>query len=222
MIKNYLYLLDVRPLYKKDKIDLCLKTVDLERRQKVDCLKSIEAKALSLGAGLLLKKATQIHFQEKYLPEVVVNDCGKPMFSGTDNFFFNLSHSGYLAACGVGPKPLGVDVQKIGQARISLAERFFHHKESAFLKRLPENQRENGFSQIWAAKESYIKYQGSGLGFPLNAFFIEFMVKSDGWEAVNCSQPGVYFKNYPVPADYAVWFCSEVDNFEEAAIWLEV
>ncbi|WKY44837.1 4'-phosphopantetheinyl transferase superfamily protein [Eubacteriaceae bacterium ES2] len=222
MTRNILYLLDVRPLFKKDKFDSCFKELDLERRQKVNRLKSIEAKALSLGAGLLLKKATQIHFQAEGWPEMILSDCGKPMFAGADNFFFNLSHSGHLAACGVGPKPLGVDVQKISQARISLAEKFFHQEESAFLKSLPENQRDNGFSQIWAAKESYIKYQGSGLGFPLNAFFIEFMVKSDRWEAVNCSQPGVYFKNYPLLDDYAVWFCSEYNSFEETAVWLEV
>jgi 4'-phosphopantetheinyl transferase len=222
MTKNFLYLLDVRLLYKKDKFDWCLKEVCPERQQKVNRLKSMEVKALALGAGLLLKRAAQIHYQQKDLPEIIVNDCGKPMFAGTDNFFFNLSHSGHLAVCGVGPKPLGVDVQKMGQARISLAERFFHQKESDFLKSLPKNQWEEAFSQIWAAKESYIKYQGSGLGFPLNAFFIEFMVKSKNWQVVNCSQAGVYFKNYPVLDDYAVWFCSEHDSFEEAAIWLEV
>lgn len=220
-MKNKVTLLDVRPLYKKDKFEHYLMAMDDFRRQKIDRLRSPAAKALSLGAGILLEEAAQKHYQNKARPQLVVGDCGKLKFLDEENFFFNLSHSGTLAVCGTGPRPLGLDVQVVGKAKDELARRFFHQKEVAFLQSLPENKKDLAFAQIWAAKESYIKYQGSGLGFPLNAFYIEFMIESEEWRVKNCSQPGVNFKNYPLADDYALWFCAEHDQFSEA-VWLEI
>ncbi|WKY47996.1 4'-phosphopantetheinyl transferase superfamily protein [Eubacteriaceae bacterium ES3] len=222
MIKNQLFLMDVRPLYDEDKFKQTLDEMDSLRVQKVNRLKTVEVKALSLGAGLLLKRAEQKYFKHGQAPELVINNCGKPSYKGVTDFYFNLSHSDYLAVCGIGPRPVGVDVQKIGAAKLSLAKRFFHQKEYDFLKQLPEKVQAAGFSQIWSAKESFIKYQGSGLGFPLNAFFLEFTFTSGVWRVENCSEPGVYFRNYSLSQEYAVWFCGASAAFEENSVWVEI
>lgn len=98
---------------------------------------------------------------------------GKPYIVGREDFHFNLSHSGSWVVIAYGGSPVGVDVQQI---RVSaeaenLARRFFTPEEQAFIFDA-DGDWENRFFQIWTAKESYLKYLGTGLRKPLNSFSV--------------------------------------------------
>jgi 4'-phosphopantetheinyl transferase len=101
---------------------------------------------------------------------------GKPAISSGGSrhpLCFNLSHSHGLAVIGIArERELGIDVEMIRPdfASEEIAERYFSAKEIADLKRLPTEQRTDGFFLCWTRKEAYIKAKGDGLHIPLDSF----------------------------------------------------
>lgn len=91
---------------------------------------------------------------------------GKPYLPDMPDFHFNLTHSGDYVAIAYGSSPVGIDIEKIRPdgIRPGIAQRFFTPSEQAFAV-TPEK-----FFQIWSMKESYLKYLGTGLAYPLQSF----------------------------------------------------
>lgn len=94
---------------------------------------------------------------------------GKPYFPHLD-LGVSVSHSEDLAVCAVSSVPVGVDIQHhrglpneteadTKQRLIKLARRFFHTDEGSFVEEDPLNR----FFSMWTAKESYVKYTGTGI-----------------------------------------------------------
>lgn len=85
---------------------------------------------------------------------------GKPVFSRHPALQFSLSHSGDLWACAFSDAPVGLDIQKIVEKPVErLSRRWFHPAETAYLEA-------HGFSrffEVWCAKESVVKYLGTGI-----------------------------------------------------------
>ena len=102
--------------------------------------------------------------------DLVLKDPGtykKPFFLSPENVRFSISHSGNLWMCAFGTEELGLDLQ--GSQKCSpkrLAERFFHPQEAQWLERNGYGE----FLQVWAAKESYLKYTGEGLSRGMDFF----------------------------------------------------
>lgn len=97
------------------------------------------------------------------LPCLYRNGYGKPFFvEGTADpsyGYFNLSHSKGLVAVALGAYPMGVDLQIDTTAKKSLVSRVCSWEEAQWLEANPD-----GFSQLWAQKEAYIKCKGTGIG----------------------------------------------------------
>ena len=119
---------------------------------------------------------------------------GKPFFAGHPEVCFSISHSGSLWCCAFSAAPVGLDIQALGFGRKDsapqeerlrirtgrIADCFFHPWERAWL-------REGGdFFSVWAAKESYVKYTGEGMGRRFDSFAVAdengllASVKTDG------------------------------------------
>ena len=100
---------------------------------------------------------------------------GKPFFPNRPALHFSVTHSGGWWLCAFGSAPVGLDLQDHRPApREKLARRYFHPDEVSFL----EARGFEGFFDIWAAKESYVKYTGQGLYTPLDSFSV---VQGDGF-----------------------------------------
>ena len=147
-----------------------LETVPPERREKVAAFRVETARRLSLGAGLLLNRA--LKDAGLTAGESTVNEYGKPWFPALPDFHFSLSHSGEQVLCAVSALPVGCDIEKLGRDTASLARRFFHPKEQAWLFSLPEGEQGAAFFRIWTGKESFIKAIGLGLSQPLDSFAV--------------------------------------------------
>jgi 4'-phosphopantetheinyl transferase len=83
---------------------------------------------------------------------------------------FNWSHSGDRALIAVARDVApGVDLEHIRPRprAMALAERFFHHAETAALSALDGTQREHAFLELWTGKEAVLKALGRGLAFGL-------------------------------------------------------
>lgn len=169
------------------------------RKEKIDRLRFPEDKRLSLGAGMLLRRALFLaglsEDADRYLEE---GKNGKPYLRGlSDVFQFSLSHSGKIAmivsaydAAGNAPF-VGCDVEEMKTPELAVAERFFSEEEQKeiFQKEDPEEQKE-AFYRFWTLKEAFLKAEGSGLLRPLSSFTVR--TSEEGWITV---EPAIEGRN---------------------------
>ncbi len=102
------------------------------------------------------------------------NVYGKPSLARNTNLYFSISHSDEWILCAVSEVPIGIDVEKIVEDVIGIANRFYTKEEVTYIeKKLPIN-RDAAFCKIWTLKESYVKCIGKGLSIPLNSFWFFF------------------------------------------------
>lgn len=125
------------------------------------------------------------------------NEFGKPRIAGREDFHYNLSHTGNWVVLAWSKQEIGIDIEQIlwDDSKVRLARRFFTENEQAYVFREPENQPER-FFQIWTAKESYLKYLGTGLRKSLTSFDMLTMEAP-----ICCSIPFVH--------GYAMSLCAE-------------
>ena len=93
-----------------------------------------------------------------------VEESGKPYAAGYPDVHFNISHSGNAVICAVCDKPVGSDIQLMKDRNFDLlAKRAFTEKEQEVFFSAPPDKRREQFFKTWTAKESYIKYLGTGI-----------------------------------------------------------
>lgn len=142
-----------------------------ERQARADrCIRREDA-LRSLAAEALLRCA--LHRSLPGQPLSVRKDAfGKPYLENCPDFHFNLSHSGRWAVIAWGSSPLGIDVEQLRseETAAKIARRCFTPGEQAWLFEADGPQRSARFCRLWTAKESYLKYLGTGLRTPLNSF----------------------------------------------------
>lgn len=106
---------------------------------------------------------------------------GKPFAPELPDLDFNLSHAGAHALLAFArEQALGIDLEH-DERRVSLPEvarRFFAPAEAKALERLPVEQRQSAFLELWTRKEAVLKALGAGLQFGLSR--VEFAVGRDG------------------------------------------
>ena len=148
--------------------------VPKQRKAKVDGYRFKKDKALSLAAGLLLKRA----LQEAGLDgdgELGYGQYGKPYPKGAEDVHFSLSHSGEWAVCALSDNPVGCDIEAMRNADMRIAKRFFAPEEYEYLNSIRDDgRRTEAFFRLWTLKESYIKCTGEGISRPLDSFCIGF------------------------------------------------
>ena len=150
------------------------------RKEKIDSLGSVEAKARSLAAEILLIKGTEDMGISHLLDTISVGEHGKPDFTKASGWHYNLSHSGEYVMLGIADSAIGVDIQEIKGIKSGLADRFFHTDEKEYLDRIKRSNAKGidsdeylqAFFRIWCLKESYVKYTGMGLGQGLDTFTV--------------------------------------------------
>ena len=141
--------------------------VDCTRRERITQLKQTKDRVQSIGAGLLLRYS---FLREGYTKEqwsdvkIRYGASGKPDIIQYPEFCYSLSHSGKWVICGVHSKELGADIQEMRPWNMRLAKRFFATEEYERLVQAEEEQRKRMFYKMWAAKESYGKLTGDGIG----------------------------------------------------------
>jgi 4'-phosphopantetheinyl transferase len=100
---------------------------------------------------------------------IALGEKGKPFFPTSPEVCFSISHSGAWWMCALSSQPVGLDVQDHHpMPREKLSRRFFHPEEDAYL----QARGYTPFFDVWAAKESYLKYTGQGITDDLRAFSV--------------------------------------------------
>lgn len=170
-----LYVTSIEKLKDEECFQRNLMRVSTERRKKIETCRMEKDKARSLAAGLLLEHAWKIYLEE-HGEEMVAfrenrGEYGKPFCGNRDDFCYNLSHSGEWVICGTAKEPIGVDIQQIKEVNLRIAERFFVPEE--YDRLMSCEDKNQMFCQMWAMKESYIKYTGKGMIQEMNGFSVD-------------------------------------------------
>jgi len=131
------------------------------------------------GIGLL---RLLINMYTNILPKLIsfeYNKFGKPEVSkeqNNTNLRFNMSHSQDMLCIGfIKDEPIGVDIEVIKPIKDfqDVANNFFSDSEIQQLKTFTEEKSLEGFYTCWTGKESFIKFSGEGLSYPLKDFDVQ-------------------------------------------------
>lgn len=158
--------------FRPEERDLLWKAASPQRQIRAAGYRKPERKLCCLAADALLRYAVGC----AGLPTPFVVETapgGKPYIKGGEPFCFSLSHSAHCTAIAWSSGEIGVDVEQIRRmTRLeSLARRCFTVDEQSYLF-APEGDMIQRFFALWTAKESYVKYLGTGLRTPLNSFSV--------------------------------------------------
>lgn len=114
--------------------------------------KAVSKIAYDFVSNLAMK---QLKINQK--PRLTCESNGKPFFEDYPNFHFNISHCENLVAVAVADSSVGVDIEKVRETNLKIAERFFTDEEKDFVKD------SNSFFYVWTRKEALLKRNGEGL-----------------------------------------------------------
>jgi 4'-phosphopantetheinyl transferase len=105
------------------------------------------------------------------------HEKGKPFFPDFSDFKFNITHGGNIVAVAFcNHHEVGIDVEANDRkVNPTIAERYFTPAETAFLQKIPTEQRLYAFLRLWTIKEAYLKMTGDGLSKPLTSFEIQYV-----------------------------------------------
>ena len=197
------WIADVTPLYEEACYTRYYEKLPDFRKKKADALRNIEMKAQSVGVWSLWGK--------------IRAEYGLPEFSA-----FNLSHSDRWVMCAASMDAaapdvrVGCDIEKRGQLRSRIAERFFCEEErNAVFSGENEEERTDRFFRYWVLKESFMKATGKGMALPLNSFCIRL-----GQPSVLVRQPEefperYYYREYEVEGlPYKMAVCSTDEEID--------
>lgn len=165
--------MNVTPLCEDRLFEACLATLSEERRKKALAYRFRKDQALSLGVGLLLDLAlSEFGLRERDMT-YGYRENGKPFFPEFPGIYFNLSHSGSIAAAVISDREIGCDVEEIKNADLRIADRFFNPSERDVIFSAPTSkEKEKLFFRFWTLKESFMKITGLGMQLPLSSFSI--------------------------------------------------
>jgi 4'-phosphopantetheinyl transferase len=104
--------------------------------------------------------------------QIAYTEKDKPYLKSHPHIHFNISHSGDWVVIAFSDKPVGVDIEKIRNVNLGVAQRFFSEHEKKVLFSLGQKEQLRYFFDLWTLKESFLKAIGTGLTRPLKSFTV--------------------------------------------------
>ena len=163
------------------------------RQARADRYRRYEDALRCVAADALLRYAlgTEGYSVEK-------EPSGKPRIPERPDFHFNLSHAGHWVVIAWGGSPVGVDVEQWDPRtnHRAIARRYFTEGEQGYIREDTLAR----FYQVWTAKESIIKFWGTGLSCDLRS--VDTL----------SPPPELYLHRLPLEAGYTLTLCSLEEN----------
>lgn len=144
---------------------------------------------------------------------ILRGEHGKPYLEGVNHVYFNISHSGDYIVCAFSDSQVGIDIEKIACPRYEVARRFFHPEEIRLLENDTLSNKDL-FYDIWVVKESFLKYEGTGLTRPLSSFRVEILSdKTLIYEEGKALS--LHIQACRVAADYTCYVCTPLGEIPQ-------
>ncbi|MFI3177400.1 MAG: 4'-phosphopantetheinyl transferase superfamily protein [Eubacteriales bacterium] len=136
-----------------------------QRQEAIGKYRQHKDQIRSLVAGLLIRKS----LGPLYYTSLQVEPYGKPIVSGEQGPYFNVSHSGDYVVLGVSDTTIGVDIEVIDTYSSKVARKCYTDREMDWLESIGTNE---AFYQLWCGKESVMKAYGQGFHMDPKSFSI--------------------------------------------------
>jgi 4'-phosphopantetheinyl transferase len=207
------YAVELKNEVDKNLYEKALCYIPEKKEKKIKRFLRYEDSLKTLIGEVLIRKIIMTKLKLAY-DEIILktNEFGKPYLENYDEFHFNISHSGKWVVCAVSDKPVGIDVEKIKDINIKIADRFFSKEEAEDLYKKEESERLKYFFDLWTLKESYIKADGRGLNIPLDSFSFKIKDEEIIFETQN-NLKNCFFKRYKIDHHYRLSICSLTPKF---------
>ncbi len=217
-IENRIYILDVSRLEDKEKFRYWYEKMPDFRKEKIDKMKPLNSKRLSLGAGILFYEGLKDLGIDPDSVKIRLGENEKPYIDGEEGVFFNLSHSENIAVAAFSDEEVGIDVEKIKTFKDSLIEYVFDGKEiysaNKFVESYIDNddafskERNSVYTGLWTMKESLMKYNGRGISMNPKKIVIEDGCASYEGKILD----NLHFTRFEYE-DYHISVCSDYGEF---------
>lgn len=171
------YIAGITSLENEELFEELIEQVSTHRKEKVLACKSKKDRCRTLAAGLLLKYALQEHKIDEKKMIYQQKPHGKLMLAEPVGLFFNLSHAGDYAVCGISTENVGIDLENVterfcgerGERRFSaLVRKILNEDEKRLLEGLDWREKVLLLGRIWTKKESFSKEDGRGMLLPFS------------------------------------------------------
>lgn len=143
----------------------------------------------------------------------IQTENGKPMLAETEGFHFNTSHAGDWVVCVFDSAEIGVDVERVKPANLSISRSFFTDEEHHDI--CSASDPNDRFFDYWTLKESFIKHTGKGLSQALNAFTILFSERTIRVMIEGKTFENRYLKQYFLDEGYKLAVCASSEVLPE-------
>ena len=153
------WIADITPLYDEAHYRRYYRQLPDFRKEKADRMRFQEGKAQSAGAWTLLQSI-------------------RKEYGVKEQAAFNLSHSGDFVLCSVDTDgglntQVGCDIEKIKEANMKVAGRFFCPSEyEEILRQESAAEKSDVFYRFWVLKESFMKATRQGMALDMKSFEI--------------------------------------------------
>lgn len=167
----YQYRVNIKQITRYEEISEFLKIISKTRKTKSEKYIFDKDKIRCVLGEVMLRYILEKHFKcENQKIEIAHTEYGKPILKNKKNLFFSFSHSGEWAICAVGNKNLGIDVERIEEINIMDIYSIFSLSEQKWLDMFESSRKIQMFYKLWTLKESFVKYNGMGLGYSFDSF----------------------------------------------------
>ena len=189
------------------------------RWEKVNKIKKEEDRLRSIAAGILLSYGLRENGIDLDACQLIMGTHGKPQVAGCEGLHFNLSHTGNYAVAVFSDAPVGIDIEHRRALKQTLLDKCCTKGEQAWIQSQPD--KEMAFVRLWTAKESYVKWSGEGITFPLKSIAVHRKENGIAFYREGILQPVNFAEHDEIP-DYHICVCTESEK-ENAAeiIWLQ-
>ena len=127
------------------------------------------------GKQLLQKGLHNLIGDDKFMPNIKTSEKGKPYLANSA-LYFNISHSMRYVVCAIGEEEMGIDIQFHKKKDTDkVARKIMSAKEWQDYQIASDKTK--FFFDLWAKKESYLKYTGDGLNLDLRLLDIDAYVQ---------------------------------------------
>ncbi len=181
--------------------DQFLSFLSKERQEYILRFRHYEDRLRSLIGSLLqhMELAKQLQCEPLEL-KYQVNEFGKWELENNE-LYFNLSHAGQYAVCAISDRPVGIDIEQMVSRDFSIFQSVWTERE----KKLFQVHNMEDFYDLWTAKESYVKWLGTGLATDLQTMSIEL----DGSVYQHGHKADVRVQHLWIGSQYRCAVCSE-------------
>lgn len=161
-----------------------------------------------LPTNQLIQLALKDYLNQNIEYQISKTNSGKPYFINHPELNFSLSHSKNYFIITFFHKNIGIDLQykePIEKNKIKkIAQKFFHPIEINEI-----NEDITRFYHIFCAKESYVKYCGTGINESFNQFSISnpIMIQYQNW--ITWEAEKIYFYETIFEKEYQLCICTQ-------------